>query len=85
MAAGLTFLSGRMHLARARSSCSETLSPVRSSADYTIDMHESDFSEATAAVFCPSSRAPKSVVDFTDFDESGTGPGGNIARFEEAA
>jgi hypothetical protein len=27
----------------------------------------------------------KSVVDFTDFDESGTGPGGNIARFEEAA
>jgi ABC transporter substrate binding protein len=39
----------------------------------------------SAAVFCPSSRAPKSVVDFTDFDESGTGPGGNIARFEEAA
>jgi Predicted membrane protein (DUF2142) len=30
-------------------------------------------------------RAPKSVVDFTDFDEAGTEPGGNIARFEEAA
>src|SRR5262249_33765711 len=32
-----------------------------------------------------SSQAPKSVVDFTDFDESDTGPEGNIARFEEAA
>src|SRR5437660_5111199 len=32
----------------------------------------------SAAVFCMSSRAQKSVVDFTDFDESGTGPGGNI-------
>jgi hypothetical protein len=39
----------------------------------------------SAAVFCTSSRAQKSVVDFTDFDEAGTGPGGNIARFEEAA
>src|SRR5262249_45372608 len=27
----------------------------------------------------------KSVVDFTDFDESDTGSEGNIARFEEAA
>ena len=32
-----------------------------------------------------SSQAPKSAVDFTDFDESDTGPEGNIARFEEAA
>src|SRR6266567_3069227 len=44
---GLTFPSGRMRLARAQSSGSETLSPIRSSAGYTIDMHESDFSEAT--------------------------------------
>ena len=27
----------------------------------------------------------KSVVDFTNFDESDTGSEGNIARFEEAA
>ena len=39
----------------------------------------------SGAVFCTSSRAQKSVVDFTDFDEAGTGSGGNIARFEEAA
>ena len=39
----------------------------------------------SAAVFCTSSRAPKSVVDFTDFDESDTESEGNIARFEEAA
>src|SRR5438034_4583784 len=45
----LTFHSGRMHPARARSSGSERLSPNRSSAAYTIDMHESDFSEATGA------------------------------------
>jgi hypothetical protein len=32
-----------------------------------------------------SSQAPKSAVDFTDFDEFDTGPEGNIARFEEAA
>ena len=44
---GLTFPSGRMRPARARSSGSETLSLIRSSAGYTIDMHESDFSEAT--------------------------------------
>jgi transposase InsO family protein len=37
-------------LARAQSSGSETLSPIRSSAGYTIDMHESDFSEATPSV-----------------------------------
>ncbi len=42
----LTFPSGRMRLARAQSSGSEILSPIRSSG-YTIDMHESDFSEAT--------------------------------------
>src|SRR6266540_4811438 len=45
----LTFHSGRMHPARVRSSGSERLSPNRSSAAYTIDMHESDFSEATGA------------------------------------
>jgi hypothetical protein len=44
---GLTFPSGRMHPAHARSSGSETLSPIRSSVGYTIDMHESEFSEAT--------------------------------------
>src|SRR5260370_23042903 len=44
---GLTFHSGRMRPARARSSGSETLSPIRSSAGYIIDMRESDFSEAT--------------------------------------
>src|SRR6266516_978840 len=44
---GPTFHSGRMHPARARSNGSETLSPIRSSVGYTIDMHESDFSEAT--------------------------------------
>src|SRR5262249_51125329 len=41
--------SDRMRLARAQSSGSETLSPMRSSAGYTIDMHESDVSEATAS------------------------------------
>src|SRR5438128_9476348 len=44
---GLTFPSGRMRLACAQLSGSETLSPIRSSVGYTIDMHESDFSEAT--------------------------------------
>jgi hypothetical protein len=44
---GLTFHSGRMRPARTRSSGSETLSLIRSLAGYTIDMHESDFSEAT--------------------------------------
>jgi len=37
-----------MRPARVRSSGSETLLLTRSSAGYTIDMHESDFSEATA-------------------------------------
>jgi hypothetical protein len=46
---GHTFHSGRMRPARARSSGSETLLPIRSSAGYTIDMPESDFSEVTAA------------------------------------
>ena len=81
----LTFRLERTRRADVQSSDSETLSRIRSLAGYIIVTRESDFSEATAAVFCPSSRAPKSVVDFTDFDESGTGPGGNIARFEEAA
>jgi hypothetical protein len=44
---GLTLHSGRMRPARARPSGSETLSPIQSSAGYTIDMHESDFLEAT--------------------------------------
>jgi hypothetical protein len=39
-----------MRLARAQSSGSETLSLIRSSAGCTIDMHESDFSEATEMI-----------------------------------
>ena len=38
---------GRMHPVHARSSGSETLSRSRSLAGYTIDTHESEFSEAT--------------------------------------
>jgi hypothetical protein len=38
---------------RARSSGSETLSPIQSSVGYTIDMHESDFSEATGNTNAP--------------------------------
>jgi hypothetical protein len=45
----------------------------------------SSFDEVGTSAAVLSSRAQKSVVDFTDFDEAGTGPGGNIARFEEAA
>jgi hypothetical protein len=45
-----------MRPARARSSGSETLSPIQSSAGYTIDMHESDFSEA--AGFGPDQLEP---------------------------
>src|SRR5215467_2913852 len=48
MRCGRTFRLARTHPARARSSGSETLLRSRSLADYTIDMHESEFSEATA-------------------------------------
>src|SRR5262249_8697706 len=47
MRCGRTFRLARTHPAHARSSGSETLSRSRSLADYTIDMHESEFSEAT--------------------------------------
>src|SRR5262249_48676776 len=47
MRCGRTFRLARTHPVRARSSGSETLSRSRSLADYTIDMHESEFSEAT--------------------------------------
>jgi hypothetical protein len=40
----------RTHPAHARSSGSETLLRSRSLAGYTIDMHESEFSEATPQV-----------------------------------
>jgi hypothetical protein len=44
---GRTFRLARTHPVHARSSGSETLSRSRSLADYAIDMHESEFSEAT--------------------------------------
>src|SRR5260370_27625948 len=44
-----TFRLARTHPAHARSSGSETLSRSRSLAGYTIDTHESEFSEATSA------------------------------------
>src|SRR6266480_7473394 len=47
MRCGRTFRLARTHPAHARSSGSETLSRGRSLADYTIDTHESEFSEAT--------------------------------------
>src|ERR1700752_3827054 len=47
MRCGLTFRLARTHPARARSSGSETLSRSRSLVGYTIDTHESEFSEAT--------------------------------------
>jgi hypothetical protein len=56
--------------ARAQSSSSETLSPIRSSAGYTIDMHESDFSEATASNICQG-RRPGSSANTVRFDPLG--------------
>src|SRR6266576_921053 len=47
MRCGRTFRLARTHPVRARSSGSETLSRSRSLAGYTIDTHESEFSEAT--------------------------------------
>src|SRR5256885_228209 len=47
MRCGRTFRLARTHPAHARSSGSETLSRSRSLAGYTIDTHESGFSEAT--------------------------------------
>src|SRR5215467_10570349 len=47
MRCGRTFRLARTHPADARSSGSETLSRSRSLVAYTIDMHESEFSEAT--------------------------------------
>ena len=57
MRCGRTFRLARTHPVRVRSSGSETLSRSRSLADYTIDMHESEFSEATGhdAAMPPSS------------------------------
>src|SRR5258708_36441688 len=46
MRCGRTFRLARTHPAHVRSSGSETLSRSRSLADYTIDTHESEFSEA---------------------------------------
>src|SRR5258706_7840824 len=48
MRCGPTFRLARTHPARARSSGSETSLRSRSLADYTIDTHGSEFSEATA-------------------------------------
>src|SRR5262249_17388344 len=48
MRCGRTFRLARTHPAHAPLSGSETLLRSRSLADYTIDMHESEFSEATA-------------------------------------
>jgi hypothetical protein len=48
MRCGPTFRLARTHPARARLSGSETLSRSRSLVGYTIDTHESEFSEATA-------------------------------------
>ena len=47
MRCGRTFRLARTHPAHARSSGSETSLRSRSLADYTISMHESEFSEAT--------------------------------------
>ncbi len=49
MRCGRTFRLARTHPAHARSSGSETSSRSRSLAGYTIDTHESEFSEATQA------------------------------------
>src|SRR5216683_3345622 len=50
MRCGLTCRLARTHPTHARSSGLETLSRSRSLAGYTIDTHESEFSEATAFV-----------------------------------
>src|SRR5260221_9678802 len=50
MRCGRTFRLARTHPAHARSSGSETLSRSRSLAGYTIDTHESEFSEATGGL-----------------------------------
>jgi len=47
MRCGRTFRLARTHPAHAQSSGSETSSRSRSLVGYTIDMHESEFSEAT--------------------------------------
>src|SRR5258708_26903263 len=47
MRCGRTFRLARTHPAHARSRGSETLSRSRSLVGYTIDTHESEFSEAT--------------------------------------
>ena len=49
MRCGRTFRLARTHPAHAQSSGSETSSRSRSLVGYTIDMHESEFSEATTA------------------------------------
>src|SRR5258708_2429964 len=78
---GLTFHSGRMRPARARSSGSETLLLIRSSAGYTIDMHESDFSEATPTASIKSIAARPSSPTLSD---SVTGSNGRSFRHTQA-
>ena len=56
MRCGRTFRLARTHPADARLSGSETLSRSRSLVGYTIDTHESEFSEATSR---PYSRMPR--------------------------
>jgi hypothetical protein len=55
------FRSGRTHHAPVQSRSSETLSPIRSWAAYTIDMYGFEFSEATLAapLFSPGLRSNK--------------------------
>jgi hypothetical protein len=50
MRCGRTFRLARTHPGHARLSGSETLSRSRSLVGYTIDTHESEFSEATGRV-----------------------------------
>src|SRR6516162_5773565 len=76
----------RTHPAHARSSGSETLWRSRSLADYTIDTHESEFSEATTHATCRD-EALRSVfegnpdIDQTSPDDRGR-PSADIGRFE---
>ena len=61
----LTFRLGRTHPAHARSSGLERLSLTRSLTGYTIDTHESDFSEATGRLAWISTERNSPHIMFT--------------------
>jgi hypothetical protein len=78
---GLTFSSGRRRPARARSSCSETLSLIRSSAGYTSISTNLTFSEATPTASIKSIAARPSSPTLSD---SVTGSNGRSFRHTQA-